>query len=68
MALGTFASPNAKDSTFALPNARKTNMLVSFWLGDAHFSHFTRHETLKLRFTQRQPPTPANGIYVLWAF
>ena len=36
-ALGTFASPNAKDSTFALPNARNTNMLVSFVLGDINF-------------------------------
>ena len=36
-ALGTFASPNAKDSTYALPNARNTNMLVSFALGDANF-------------------------------
>ena len=36
-ALGSFASPNAKDSTFALPNARNTNMLVSFALGDANF-------------------------------
>ena len=35
--LGTFASPNAKDSTFALTNARNTNMLVSLVLGDAHF-------------------------------
>ena len=31
-ALGTFASPNAKDSTFALPNAQNTNRLVSFAL------------------------------------
>ena len=37
LALGTFASPIAKDSTFALPNARNTNMLVSFALGDANF-------------------------------
>ena len=36
-ALGTFASPNAKDRTFALPNARNSNMLVSFALGDANF-------------------------------
>ena len=36
-ALDTFASPNAKDSTFALPQARNTNMLVSFALGDANF-------------------------------
>ena len=36
-ALGTFASPNAKHSTFALPNGRNTNMLVSFALGDANF-------------------------------
>ena len=41
-ALGTFASPNAKDSSFALPNARNTNMLVSFALGDANFLRFTR--------------------------
>ena len=32
--LGTFASPNAKDSTFALPNTRNTNMLVSLALGE----------------------------------
>ena len=37
LALGTFASPNAKDRTFALPNARNTNMLVSLALGDANF-------------------------------
>ena len=41
-ALGTFASPNAQDSSFALPNARNTNMLVSFALGDANFSRFIR--------------------------
>ena len=41
-ALGTFASPNAKDSSFVLPNTRNTNMLVSFALGDANFSRFTR--------------------------
>ena len=35
IALGSFASPNAKDSTFALPNAKNTNMLVSLALGDA---------------------------------
>ena len=45
LALGTFASANAKDSTFALPNAKNTNMLVSLALGDAHFSRFTRRET-----------------------
>ena len=37
LALGTFASANAKDSTFALPNAKNTNMLVSLALGDASF-------------------------------
>ena len=37
--LGTFASPDAKYSTFALPNARNTNMLVSLALGDANFLH-----------------------------
>ena len=41
-ALGTFASPNAKDSTFALPNTKNTNMLVSLALGDANF---VRHLT-----------------------
>ena len=45
LALGTFASANAKDSIFALPNAKNTNMLVSLALGDAHFSRFTRRET-----------------------
>ena len=43
-ALGTFVSPNAKDSTFALPYARNTNMLVSLALGDANFS---RHPDAK---------------------
>ena len=37
LALGTFASPNAKDSTSASPNARNTNMLVSLALADASF-------------------------------
>ena len=44
-ALATFASPNAKDSTSALPNARNTNMLVSLALGNAYFLRFTRRET-----------------------
>ena len=34
--------PNPKDSSFALPNARNTSMLVSFVLGDANFSRFIR--------------------------
>ena len=38
-ALGSFASPNAKDSTFALPSAKYTNMLVSLALGDTNFLH-----------------------------
>ena len=37
LALGTFASANAKDSTFALPNAKNTIMLVSLALDDANF-------------------------------
>ena len=37
LALGTFASPNAKDSTFASRDAKNTNMLVSLTLGDANF-------------------------------
>ena len=37
LAPGTFASPNAKDSIFSSPNAKNTNMLVSFALGDANF-------------------------------
>ena len=40
LALGTFASPYAKDITFALPNARNTNMLVSLALGDTNFLHW----------------------------
>ena len=39
-ALGTFVSPNAKDSTFALPNAKNTNMLVSLALVDANISRY----------------------------
>ena len=37
LALNTSASPNTKESTFALPIARNTNMLVSLALGDANF-------------------------------
>ena len=37
LALGKFALHNAKDSTFALPNAKNTSMLVSLALGDANF-------------------------------
>ena len=44
LASGNFAIPNAKDSTFALLNAKNTNMLVSLALGDANFS---RHLTQK---------------------
>ena len=44
LALGTFASPNAKDALpyakDALPYARNTNMLVSFAIGDANFLHW----------------------------
>ena len=58
-ALGTFASPNATDSSFALPNARNTNMLVSFALGDAKFSRFTRRVLPDAFY-----PTPVSGIYV----
>ena len=57
-ALGTFVSPYAKDSSFTLPNARNTNMLVSFALGDANFSCFTRRVVpdafYLTRFTRRQ--------------
>ena len=44
-ALGIFASPNAKDSTFVLPNVRITNMLVSLVLSDAILLRFTRRKT-----------------------
>ena len=59
-ALGTFASPNAKDITFALPNARNTNMLVSFVLGDANFLRWpcTFHFWVYISFalvSQREP-------------
>ena len=37
LASGNFALPNAKDCTFALPNTKNTNMLVSLALGDANF-------------------------------
>ena len=37
LASGTFASGNAKSNTFALADARNTNMLVTFALGDANF-------------------------------
>ena len=39
-----FHSPNAKDSTFALPNAKNTNMLVSIALDDANvLRYLTQH-------------------------
>ena len=53
-ALGTFTSPNAKDSTFAFPNARNTNMLVSLALGDGNFFAFYPTRNLKVAFY----PTP----------
>ena len=37
LALGTFASPNAKDSTFASPDARIPTCWYLFPLGDANF-------------------------------
>ena len=37
LVLGTFASINAKDSTFTSPDAKNTNMLVSLALGDGNF-------------------------------
>ena len=40
LASGTFASPNAKGSTSASPNAR-VPMLVYLALGDATFSRFS---------------------------
>ena len=58
LALGTFASPNAKNTTFALLNAKNTNMLVSLALGDANISRFTRRVLpdafYPTRFTRRQ--------------
>ena len=39
LASGNFALPDEKDSTFALPNAKNTNMLVSLPLDDANFWH-----------------------------
>ena len=41
LASGNFALGNAKDSTFALPNAKITNMLVSLALGEANFLRWT---------------------------
>ena len=60
LALGTFVSANAKDSTFALPNAKNTNMLVSLALGDANFSRrpCTFHFFVYISFalgSQREP-------------
>ena len=62
LALGTFASANAKDSTFALPNAKNTNMLVSLALGDANFSPFYPTRNLKVAFYPMQNPNQASGI------
>ena len=57
LALGTFASPNAKYTTFALPDAKNTNMLVSLALGDANISRFTRRVLPDAFY-----PTPVSGI------
>ena len=37
LASANVALPNAKDSTFVVPNAKNTNMLVSLAFGDANF-------------------------------
>ena len=60
LASGTFASGNAKSSTFALADARNTNMLVSFALGDANFLRWpcTFHFFVYISFpsgSQREP-------------
>ena len=54
LASGTFASPNARNSTSASPNARIPTCWYILRLYDANF----------LRRPQRQTPTPASGIYV----
>ena len=61
--LGTFASPNAKDSSFALPKARNINMLVPFALDDSNSSRFTRRVLPRI-LSDAFYPTPVSGIKV----
>ena len=68
-ALGTFASPNAKDSTFALPHAKNTNMLVSLVLGDANIVRYLtqnpQSESVEYRFALgTKPKTFALAMYI----
>ena len=67
-ALGTFASPNAKDSSFVLPNTRNTNMLVSFALGDANFSRFPRRVFPGVFSPTRFPRRQSVECRWRWAF
>ena len=62
LASGNFALPNTKDSTFALPNAKHTNMLVSLVLVDANFLGWPCTFLFCMRYPRRQPPTPVSGI------
>ena len=54
--------------TFALPNAKNTNMLVSLALGDANFLRWPCTFLFFLRYPRRQPLTPrkifALGMYI----
>ena len=64
-ALGTFASPNAKDSTFAFPNANNTNMLVSLALGDTNFSRQLTQNSQRESVEYRLRWVP-NAKYLHW--
>ena len=69
-ALGTFALPNANDSTFALTYAKSFNMLVSFALGDANFpGHLTQNHQLKsVEYRLRWVPNANLAMYIFFFF
>ena len=58
LASGVGVGQCTRRQNFALPNAKYTNMLVYFALGNAHFSHFTLsvlpNAFYPTRFTRRQ--------------
>ena len=58
LASGVGVGQCTRRQNFALPNAKYTNMLVYFALGNAHFSRFTRRVLpdafYPTRFTRRQ--------------
>ena len=61
----TFALQNAKDSTFAFPNAKNANMMVSLALGDANFSRYLTQNPQRKSVEYRLRWVP-NGLQLIY--